>query len=218
MPNQEIFRRIAGAMGLEEPELFEPDRAILDEVLQRSGLGIEFDGLKASGTVVPWSEPLIQFEDCTFPTESGKIELASAGAERDGHPRLPLPLADPPPNHGKLRLLTPASKWQMNDSYGNDDNIRRTLGPPCVYLNRIDIERLGLQCGQPAELHNDTGQLTLVVEESDRVAAGVALAYKGRWPKLEGGNVNWLNPGEKSDMGESSAVHGVEVSIRVSAA
>lgn len=75
----------------------------------------------------------------------------------------------------------------MNDSYGNDDNVRRTLGPPSVYLNRIDIERLGLQCGQPAELHNDTGQLTLVVEESDRVAAGVALAYKGRWPKLEGG-------------------------------
>ena len=44
---------------------------------------------------------------------------------------------------------------------------------------------------------------------------GVALAHKSRWPKLLAGhlNVNALNPGEKTDMAESSAVHGVEVTI-----
>jgi hypothetical protein len=43
----------------------------------------------------------------------------------------------------------------------------------------------------------------------------VALAHKGRWlcADAAAANVNVLNPGEKSDMGESTAVHSVEVSV-----
>jgi hypothetical protein len=43
----------------------------------------------------------------------------------------------------------------------------------------------------------------------------VALAHKGRWLRADaaGANVNVLNPGAKSDMGESTAVHSVEVSV-----
>jgi hypothetical protein len=55
------------------------------------------------------TEPLIQLPDLTFPTPSGRIEIASARAEADGHPRVPLPLADPRPAGGRLRLLSPAS-------------------------------------------------------------------------------------------------------------
>ena len=41
------------------------------------------------------------------------------------------------------------------------------------------------------------------------------MAYKGRWPSLEegGDNVNLLYDGTKNDMGESSAVHGIEVTV-----
>jgi hypothetical protein len=44
----------------------------------------------------------------------------------------------------------------------------------------------------------------------------VALSHKGRWARFEGAgaNINLLNPGEKADMGESTAVHGVEVTVR----
>ena len=50
---------------------------------------------------------------------------------------------------------------------------------------------------------------------SDSVPPGVALSHKGRWPKQEPGhrNVNVLNPGRKSDMGESTSVHSVEVTV-----
>ena len=46
-------------------------------------------------------------------------------------------------------------------------------------------------------------------------APAVALLPKGRWPKMEagGGNVNTLNPGLRSDLGDSSAVHGTEVTV-----
>lgn len=65
------------------------------------------------------------------------------------------------------------------------------------------------------ELVNETGRLTLTATLTDAVPRGVALVHKGRWPKLEasGCNVNALNPGRKTDLAESSAVHSIEVQL-----
>ncbi|MBT7615045.1 MAG: hypothetical protein HN577_17770, partial [Rhodospirillaceae bacterium] len=44
--------------------------------------------------------------------------------------------------------------------------------------------------------------------------AGTLLTDKSRWPNAEGGtNVNALHIPEKTDMGESTSVHGVEVTL-----
>ena len=69
--------------------------------------------------------------------------------------------------------------------------------------------------GSPVALFNDVGRLLLNVTISKAVPMGVALVHKGRWPKLEasGCNVNTLNPGQKTDLAESSAVHSVEVQL-----
>ena len=55
-------------------------------------------------------------------------------------------------------------------------------------------------------LSSESGSLRLHVACSENVPRGVALVHKGRWPKLDPGhaNVNVLNPGRKTDMGESS--------------
>jgi anaerobic selenocysteine-containing dehydrogenase len=215
LPNQEIFRRLAAAMDYREPALFESDADIIEALLERTGLGINWADLKARGTIDPWPEPIIRFADLEFPTPSGKIELASARAEAEGHPRLPQPLADPRPAAGRLRLLSPAGPWQMNDSYGNDPAILEKLGPARVALNPADADSLGLAAGDEADLSNDTGRLRLLVALDATLPQGVCLAHKGRWAKFDGrgANVNVLNPGEKTDMGESSSVHGVEVEI-----
>ena len=52
------------------------------------------EDLAKAGTIDPWAEPVIQFQDLRFPTPSGKIEIASARAEADGHPRVPSPQVD----------------------------------------------------------------------------------------------------------------------------
>ena len=64
-------------------------------------------------------------------------------------------------------------------------------------------------------LSNETGSLELDLAIAEMIPPGVALSPKGRWPRQEGtrANVNVLNPGIKSDMGESTCVHGVEVEI-----
>jgi anaerobic selenocysteine-containing dehydrogenase len=215
LPNMEIFRRLARAMGYREAELYESDAELLEAVLARSGVTEDFASLAAKGTVPIAAEPVVQFAERRFPTPSGRVELASARAERDGLPRLPLPLADARPVEGRLRLLSPASPWLLNDSFANDGKIAKRIGPATVALHPDDAGARGLAEGDEAVVGNQTGRLQLKVTISDAVPRGVAYSPKGRWPKREpsGANVNALNPGEHADMGESTSVHGVEVTV-----
>jgi anaerobic selenocysteine-containing dehydrogenase len=215
LPNQEIFRRLARAMGYNEPELFESDAEILQALLDGAGIAGGFAALAQAGTIELWPEPLIQFADLKLPTPSGKIEIASARAAADGHPRTPLPLADARPGGGRLRLLSPATSWLMNSSYGNDPRIGEKLGLATVVLHPDDAAARGIADGDSVELSNETGRLTMNACLAPMMPAGVALARKSRWPKLTPGraNVNLLNDGRKTDMGESTAVHGTEVTV-----
>ena len=188
---------------------------MLEEVLRRSGCNRTFASLAAAGTIAHPAAPVVQFADLTFPTPSGCVELASPRAEADGHPRVPQPLYDARPAGGRLRLLTPASPWAMNDSFTNDAKIALRIGAATVGLHPADATERGLAEGDLVTLANDTGRLELNVTLTSDVPRGVALSCKGRWPKREtaGANVNALNPGEHADMGRSTAVHSVEVTI-----
>jgi anaerobic selenocysteine-containing dehydrogenase len=215
LPNTEIFRRLATAAGFSDPELHEPDEQVIAEVLRRADLGLDFASLARQGTVWIDREPRVQFPDLRFPTPSGKIELASARAEADGHPRVPQPHADPRPAGGRLRLLTPASPWILNHSFANEVRLARRIGPSTIALHPADAAERGLAAGDRALARGPAGQLEFTVALSPDLPRGVAFSPKGRWPKLEesGANVNALNPGTPSDMGASTSVHGLEITL-----
>jgi anaerobic selenocysteine-containing dehydrogenase len=213
LPNTEIFRRLASAMGFDEPLLHESDEEVIARVLEPTG--VSFAELSARGTVWLDPEPAIQFADLRFPTASGRVEIASERAAADGHPRLPEPHADPRPATRHLRLLSPASPWLLNDSFANDAKLTRRLGPATVTMHPEDAAACGVAAGDEAVLASPTGQLRLTVAVSDELPRGVIYSPKGRWPKREPGaaNVNVLNPGIESDMGHSTTVHGIEVTV-----
>lgn len=215
LANQEIFRRLARRMGLSEPELDEDDRSIIDALLAQTGLGLGFDELKRRGTVDIAPDPVVLFADRVFPTPSGRIEIASARAEAAGHPRLPQPTVEPLPADGRLRLLSPASPWAMNSSYANDDRIRERFAAPILLLHPDEAKRRQLRDGQSVRLSNDAGTMTLPLACDDSVPPGVAYCPKGHWPKLTPGhaNINALTPGDKADMGDSTAVHSTLVEV-----
>ena len=215
LPNQEIFRRSRAPWATRNRNSLSPDDEIIERIMGQVGIVGSFEDFKKAGTVFPTTEPIIQFPDLAFPTPSGKIEIVSARAEADGHPRLPRADADLRPENGRLRLLTPASPWLMNDSYANDARIADRMGEATVTLHPADAEARGLADGQRVRLSNKTGSLELALAVAESIPQGVALSPKGRWPRQEGtrANVNVLNPGTKSDMGESTCVHGVEVEI-----
>jgi anaerobic selenocysteine-containing dehydrogenase len=213
LPNPEIFRRLAAAMGFAEPQLHEPDAEVIANVLRP--LGLDFQTLAARGTVWLEPEPVVQFPDLRFPTPSGRVEIASASAQADGQPRLPEPHADARPVDGRLRLLSPASRWLLNDSFANDPKLTWRIGEAAVAMHPADAAARGLAAGDAALLESTAGRLRLTVALSDDLPRGVVFSPKGRWPKREPGdaNINVLNPGGESDMGHSTTVHGIEVTV-----
>ena len=219
LPNQEIFRRLARAMGFNEAELLQEDSVLLDQLCRQAGIGEGFAALKARGTIALFAEPVLQFADGKFPTESGKIEIASARAEAMGLPRTPIPHADPRPAAGRLRLLSPASAWAMNTSYGNDPRNQEKIAEEGVTLHPDDAASRGLAEGELACLANEEGEILLPVHVASKIPSGAALAMKGAWPKRQGQhrNINALHAGRKADMGESTSVHGVEVTVTAAA-
>ena len=82
-------------------------------------------------------------------------------------------------------------------------------------MHPADAAERGLSAGDRVLAHNSVGELEFIAVLSDDLPRGVALSPKGRWPKLEAehANVNALNPGTASDMGASTTVHGVEITL-----
>jgi anaerobic selenocysteine-containing dehydrogenase len=212
LPNQEIFRRLAAAMGLRQPELFEADAALLDRLVQATGVAVDFAALAAAGTQDFKNEVVTAFAGGIFPTPSGRLEIASAQAEAEGAPRTPLPHADAVAAAGRVRVLSPASAWTMNSIYGNDERIRAKLGAATVSVHPDDAA--GMADGDLVSLRNQEGAIDMVLRLDAALPRGVALAPKGRWPRFSGGaNVNALYDGTHADVGESSCVHGVEAEL-----
>ena len=215
LPNQEIFRRLAKAMGFNEPELFESDASMIGRLLAQTSFDGDFDDLKKQGTAKLFPVPRVQFEGLTFATPSGRIEVRSDRLVEQGLPPVPVAHADEVPEEGRLRLLTPAGEWLMNSSYGNDPKIAAQLGPAKVHLNAKDVARRNLAQGEVVRLSTKAGTIELTVNISADVPEGVALAHKSRWPSLRkgGSNINILNPGLRTDIADSTAVHGLEVEL-----
>jgi anaerobic dimethyl sulfoxide reductase subunit A len=112
-----------------------------------------------------------------------------------------------------MRLLSPTSNWRMNDSYANDAGIRHRTGAAEVSVNPQDAKRLGISDGQTVRLSNGGGALELQAKVDANMLPGVLLSYKGRWPKQDGGNLNFLNTGIRSDIANATAVHSTEVAL-----
>ncbi len=214
LPNQEILRRLAAAMALTDPELFETDAEMIATLLDQAKPGLTFATLAEAGTIEYPPEPVVQFEHHDYRTPSGKIELTGSAFVAAGLPRAPFASAEARPAGGELRLLSPASKWLMNSSFGNDPKILKQLGEDQAFVHPDEARARGIADGVRVRIGNSTGALTLRLCVSADVPRGVILAHKSRWTANGAGdNVNALNPGNKADLAESCAVHSINVSV-----
>lgn len=214
LPNQEIFRRLAAAMGLTDPELFETDAEMIGMLLDQAKPGLTFKALSDVGTIEYPPAPVVQFERHDYRTPSGKIELAGDAFTRAGLPCAPFASAEARPASGELRLLSPASKWLMNSSFGNDPKVLKQLGEDAAFVHPDEAKARGIAAGARVRIGNQTGAITLRLAVSADVPRGVILAYKSRWTGNGAeNNVNALNPGKKADLAESCAVHSINVSV-----
>jgi anaerobic selenocysteine-containing dehydrogenase len=218
----ETFRRLAAAMGLEEPSLYDSDEQLVRTLLgsgHPSLEGITYERLQAEGWVrLNYPRPFLPFAD-GFPTPSGKLELWSERARKDGHDPLP---AYTPPLEGAtpsdefpLALLAPASHWFLNTTFANHPQLRARAGGPRIELHPDDAAERGLASGDAARVFNARGEFRAVVEVSDRVRPGVIASTKGHWLKhLHGrAGVNATVEERDADMGRGAVFHDNRVQV-----
>ena len=189
--NTELFRRLARAMGLDEPALHDDDETLLRAALP----GIDLDELRRVGWVrAPYPADGRPYGDpdgaTPFRTSSGRVELASSAMEAIGLPRVPtfVPPAESLVGDADLRrrfplqLLTPKHHVRfLNSSYAHLPKHGPPEGGPFVELHPDDAAPRGLRDGDLAVVRNDRASLELAVRVTLRLRPGVAAVPFGWW-------------------------------------
>jgi anaerobic selenocysteine-containing dehydrogenase len=224
LPHTEIFRRLARAMNLDEPDLYVSDEELISELLDTESYrsaGITLDVLKDKGWIrVPGApSPYRPFVN-GFPTASGRFEFASERAEADGHGRLPnhrppveagfAPSSQPHGSPEWYDLIANGSDGHVNSVFAGTALVRERSGVPPVVLHPDDARRDGIAHGDRIELANDRGRFLATAVVGPGTRRGVAATTKGAW----GMGVNATVAERDSDMGRGAVYHDNRVRIR----
>ncbi|MGI9029836.1 MAG: molybdopterin-containing oxidoreductase family protein, partial [Ilumatobacteraceae bacterium] len=171
--NTELFRRLAAAMGLDEPALYADDEILLRDAL---GAKVDLDALATTGWVrVSYAEDGRPWGAGVFPPASGKVELVSEALVRMGQPALPTFVAPREGPHGDpdlarrfpLQLLTPKHHSRfLNSGYSHLPKHGPAEGAPFVELDVADATARDLVDGAMARVWNDRAELRLPVRIS----------------------------------------------------
>jgi anaerobic selenocysteine-containing dehydrogenase len=242
MSNWDVTRRLACAMGYDEPWLHESAeeaiRGVLDATRAHTPLleGITLERLQTEGTVPLHFAPdaHVPFADGYFPTPSGKVELRCEAMREHGLDPLPEYVA--PAEFEKVEsrrqkadtrnasilhpasfiLLSGASHHFVSSSMANVPSLNAKEGLPFVEINTADAAARGIHDGDEVVVENGRGSCRLRAVVTDDVPPGVAVAPKGRWGQLspDGRNINWTTSDALGDLAGQSTFHSNVVEIR----
>jgi len=222
LPNSEIFRRIAAAMGLDYPELRETDEELMRAALTGTGEvmnGVTFEALREHGSVrlnVP--SPHLPFRQGTkVPTPSGRIEIESQQIVSLGLDPLPTYL---PPYESEernpelarrfpLALISPPAHEFLNSSFVNVASLRRSAGKPTLEIHADDAHARSIADGARVKIFNDRGTFTADAVVTDRVRPGVVSAPSVWWGRLtsDGANANQTTSQALTDIGRGATFY-----------
>jgi len=222
LPNTEIFRRLAAALGLDDLALRASDEDLLRELLDGAThpfmAGITFDRLWAEGSIkVGRPDDWRPHADGAFPTASGKAELSSPSLAARGLDPLPtwVPAREGLHGDADLRARFPLScitskrhQRFLNSSYQKLPSHTIPEGEPRLEISGLDATARGIGEGDRVRVWNDRGAIELVATISDRVRAQLVSVPFG-WPLEASGGVscNTLTSDVSTDFGGGSAFH-----------
>ena len=216
LPNTEIFRRLAEAMGLDEPSLRDDDITLIRQALASNHVrmqGVTFEELSERGWVrlnVP--RPFLPFADGGFLTPSGKCEFVSPRLEAMGLDPVPTYIApyesaesDPMlAARYPLQLISSPAHQFLNTTFVNVPTLRRAAREPECIMHPDDAALRELTELQLVQIQNDRGAFQARVRISDGIRAGVLWAPSIWWTKLagDGRNANDTTSQRLTDLGE----------------
>ena len=194
VPNTELWRRLALAMGFTEPQFLEDDETLIRSAL----MDTDIEALRSRGFIrLDLPDDLRPYADGGFATASGRVELSSETLARQGHD--PVPAFVPPRESAAgdphlaarypLALLTPKHHTRfLNSSYTHLPKHGPREGGPFVEMDPVDAAARGVAEGDLVEVWNDRARLVLEVRVSDRLRTGVVAVPFGWWGADHGGD------------------------------
>ncbi|MEV0715369.1 molybdopterin-dependent oxidoreductase [Asanoa sp. NPDC050611] len=215
LPNTEIFRRIAAALGLDHPRLREADEELVRQHL--AGGPVTFEELAerawARTTGVPvGSAP---FAKGGFPTPTGRARLHDPSLAAVGVD--PLVGYTPPAAHDEagLVLIAPAGRFFLNSTFASLPWHEKKMGPPRIHLHPADAAARGLADGAQVKVHNANGAFDAAVAVDDATRPGVAFTFKAYWAKRSPGRntVNAVTAVRDADLGGAPTFHDIRVEL-----
>lgn len=213
LPNSEIFRRLAAAMGYTETCFQESDEEILRTLIEKqrhpSYASVTWEKLLRDGYArMNLPQPYLPFAEGNFPTPSGKCEFYSEKMARDGYDPLPTYIApkwqeeeikrqgdreagrrenylstDLPIYHSLVCISPPAHSF-LNSSFANVDRFRKREEQPSVQIHPVDAAPRQLRTGDLVRVWNELGSVTLTAEVTTEIVPGTVLAPGIWWLKF----------------------------------
>jgi len=225
LPNAEVFRRIARAMGLADPEFQDSDLDLITQALgsgepAMEGITLEsllekgYERLRVPAPFAPLASP------GALRTPSGRIQIHSPTLARLGFD--PLPTYIPPRERGgsgmasyPLALLSPPEHTFLNSTFVNVPALARAAGEAKVLVHPDDAAERGIVTGDRVRVMNRRGQFVARAVVNEEVRPGVVASYGVRWPRLsEGGaTVNDTTSDELSDLGGGAVFYDNAVEV-----
>ncbi len=227
--NWEVFQLLAARMGFDEGSWGQSAEEIIREALEHGGSaveGITWERLLDEGTCrLNYPRPMVPFADGRFPTPSGKVELysqqlADAGADPLPHWVPDVESREAAPERARkypLQMVSAASHYFLNSSFGNVPTLRRLHGDPSVEIHPGDAEARGIRSGDWVEVSNDRGSFRARAEVGETVAPGSVFCPTVWWSQHspDGRGANWTTSDALADYAGGATFHGnlVEVSV-----
>jgi anaerobic selenocysteine-containing dehydrogenase len=242
VPNNELFRRLAQRMGIDDPWFALSD----DEQMQRAidwsapqMEGITLERLKSEGYArlhLPGPDDYAPHANGQFPTPSGRVEFASAMAaggnfvaplfrqgvpgNQDGGPVDRLPTYHAPEEVGAdtrfpLALVCPKPHAFINSQYANMKRQLDQQGEQRCAIHPADARERGIETSDAVRVFNGRGEVLALARVTDEVAPGVVLMPMGHWPGRVGGglSVNALTSSRYADIGRAPTFSDTAVEV-----
>jgi anaerobic selenocysteine-containing dehydrogenase len=221
LPNTEIFRRLAAALGLDHPRLRDTDEELVAQLL--ADTGIDGDELRERGYVRSTGVAVgsAPYAKGGFPTPSGRARLLDPALDRLGVDPLigytaPAQAADPAlAERFPLVLIAAAGRFFLNSTFASQPWHAGRMGPPRVHLHPDDAAARGLSDEDTVRVRNDRGAFTAAVAVDTATRPGVAFTYKAYWARLspEGSTVNAVTSVADTDLGGGPTFHDTRVEV-----
>src|SRR4051812_1171665 len=216
LDNQEMFRRLAKAMGYHEPCFSQSDedmiRDLMDPQVNPLFEGITYERLKRDG----WARANVDsprrwgINSGKWPTPSGRIEIYSQALAKTGVDPLPMHV---PEQEGfesielkqrfPLQVISAATHYFIGASFQHVPPLQDMLARPTFEVSVQDAKTRGIEDGDYCRLFNDRGETfgyALIVEGLLTGVLGAQKQLQGS--KMPGGvNINALTSQREADMG-----------------